>query len=113
MRTLTLTIATAVLSACATEDGLGMSAGNSMAANDSMPLRGFFQCEGGKAFTAQYFGRDRAVITTSGQNRFELPRVQGEGNAYSDGTVSFSTDLTTATLTGTPLDPWTGCRVQS
>lgn len=93
--------ALALLGACASTD---MGADAETAAMDQ---RAFFRCEGGGGFTAQFFGADRAVVTTSGGNRFDLKRAQGAPD-YTDGTITFGTDMSSATLTGAPYS-YNGC----
>lgn len=77
----------------------------------TLPLREFYRCDGGKAYTVQYYGANRATVTTSTGGRYELPATTAaSGYAFGGETVSFTLPaLGQGKLEGADDGPFTNC----
>lgn len=118
MKTLTASAAAVMAAAtigaagCASSGGAGgVTGATAETANFTLPLREFYRCDGGKAYTVQYFGTNRATVTTSTGARYELPATTAaSGYAFGGETVSLTVpSLGAGRLEGAADGPFANC----
>jgi len=69
-----------------------------------------FQCSDGRTFSVRHDMTDACVVVFVGERTLMLPR-NAEGDAFTDGTATFTQNVDRGTLTGVGDTPYENCTV--